>query len=189
MKEALATVQSFSDSVLLEKLSDAETKTAVFSVLYRRHFDILKELACRLDCDPGLAADMVQDIFLSLYQRGQWEDIGNVSAWLKSALYKRILNYKRNEFIRAKLLAQRNLSNHLEGYSGLSYDMPQLLKAFYLCIKRKSYEEVFDLLQRGELSVAEVAEQTGLSKLTVERYQDTTFAIFRKIVERYLRSP
>lgn len=75
---------------------------ARFSELFHRSFDRLARVLDRLSGEPDLAADVVQDAFVRLYQRGSFPDAPE--AWLISVALNLFRNARTTQRRRERLL-------------------------------------------------------------------------------------
>lgn len=75
---------------------------AQFSDLFHRSFDRLARVMDRLSGEPDLAADVVQDAFVRLYQRGSFPDAPE--AWLISVALNLFRNARSTQRRRERLL-------------------------------------------------------------------------------------
>ena len=73
-----------------------------FAELFHQHFDRLARVMDRLSGEPDLAADVVQDAFVRLYQRGSFPDAPQ--AWLITVALNLFRNTRTTRRRRARLL-------------------------------------------------------------------------------------
>jgi RNA polymerase sigma-70 factor (ECF subfamily) len=99
-KEALASV-SVSNSEEIQSISDEHLLAALkskdpvaFEEVFRRHSRLLFRIALRILRDVGEAEEIVQEVFLFLYQRADLfdEKKGRAKAWMVQAAYHRSLD-------------------------------------------------------------------------------------------------
>ncbi len=73
-----------------------------FSELFYQHFERLARVISRLSGEPDLAADVVQDAFMRLYQRGTLPDAP--AAWLVTVALNLFRNARKTKHRRERLL-------------------------------------------------------------------------------------
>src|SRR5436305_12761657 len=86
-----------SDEALLSALADGGAWA--MEPLYHRYHRLLSALAYRLVADHQIAEDLVQEVFLRVWQRAPLYDphAGAVRTWLLAILYHRSIDYFRSE--------------------------------------------------------------------------------------------
>ncbi len=83
-------------------VSSVSSFDAGFAALFARHFDRLTRVLTRISGEPDLAADVVQDAFVRLHQRGSLPDAP--AAWLVSVALNLFRNVRTTQRRRARLL-------------------------------------------------------------------------------------
>ncbi len=89
-----------SDLELIRRLraKRAAEREAAFSGLFRRHSQSARDLAYRVLGDPGLADDVVQEVFLRLYRDGAaFEQRAQFTSWLYRVVLNRAIDVRRHE--------------------------------------------------------------------------------------------
>ncbi len=142
--------------------------------LFRRHAPALKRLVFRILPSEADADDVVQDTFLTAFQRlGQLDETGAFAPWLRSIAVRRSYKVLRRRRLRRRL-GFRDVplfDPDVAVATGAPPDVVRELTEIYEAVEGLPPEErVALLLQRVEgLPLAEVAEQMGLSLATVKR--------------------
>lgn len=89
-----------SDSELVRRLADGddEVRHAAFTELHRRHSRASFRLAFRVLGDAALAADAVQEAFISVLAKGaRFEERARFSSWLFRVVLNRAIDLRRRE--------------------------------------------------------------------------------------------
>src|SRR5690348_4943655 len=89
-----------SDVELASRLGsrDRAEREAAFAVLFDRHQRKAFDLAWRVLGDAGLAADAVQEAFLTVYRRGQrFEARAQFTSWLYRVVLNQSIDLRRRE--------------------------------------------------------------------------------------------
>lgn len=85
-----------------DHVDDARTFDDWFREEFARRYDCLQRYLVRLSGDPALAADIAQEAFVRLHQRGAMPDAP--AAWLVTVANNLFRNQRRMEQRRARLL-------------------------------------------------------------------------------------
>lgn len=87
------------DTLLIQQLQQKDE--AAFDLLFKEYYQVLLSFSARLLWDEDAAADIVQDIFLKLYQSADTLAINiSIRAYLFRAVRNRCLNYLRDLKVR-----------------------------------------------------------------------------------------
>lgn len=98
-------VEKLSDADLARRLADADG--AAFSELYRRLGTPCYSLARRICCDGGLAEEVVQEVFLTLWRDpGRFDPArGRFATWLLTLVHHKSVDAVRRESTRRQSVA------------------------------------------------------------------------------------
>jgi RNA polymerase sigma factor, sigma-70 family/RNA polymerase sigma-70 factor, Bacteroides expansion family 1 len=141
---------------------------------FRELFDRYYEPLCRsleyYTRDTQAIEEIVEDIFVTLWENREHQQIEYIKAYLFSAARNRALNYLRDKQRQTSLLelwAQDSLQQ-MQGQDILDYDklVPQLQKAVDLLPEK--CREIFELKQKNRLTYNQIAELLHISVKTVE---------------------
>lgn len=158
------------DDDLLELLSQRNTNA--FRELYIRYWDILYVRAHNVLRDEKACEDIVQEVFIDLWERKSYDQIRNFSAWINQAVrYKTLMVLRKN-----------NISDrHLEVFKSLTIHYQNPIQEFRLKELEKEIvsqmanlpprcREVFYKSRFENLENQEIADQLNISKRTVETH-------------------
>ena len=181
--------------LLYEKLSDAELFRLVqqedsqaFAVLYTRHWAFLMDMAYRRFQSREKAEDIIQEIFISLYQkRHQIEFTVSLQAYLAQALKYKVLNelrsmnirndYKKNVFF--STICKNDFANVLEAKE-LRRQMDQTISAL-----PDKCKKVFFLSRWEKKSNKEISNCLSISVSTVEKHIGKALKLIREDLQKY----
>lgn len=163
----------YSDEELLNLMKQDDE--GAFSLLYRRYWERLFITAARVLRSRNDASDVVQDVFLSLWNRRRDLDIkGSIQAYLQiSARYKAIQFIEKN-IVRRDYLSL--LTDIAVTSSGLSPELQMQFKELEQVIHNTvaamppKMQEVYLLSRQQQLSHKEIAEKLGISVETVKKH-------------------
>lgn len=93
--ELAGTHEELCDEYLMAALVDGAVWA--MDLLYRRYSRLLYSLACRMVGDPRLAEDLVQEVFVAVWQHAPSyaSQIASVSSWMTSIMRHRAYDYLR----------------------------------------------------------------------------------------------
>lgn len=97
---AMGDMDGPSDLDLVRRLrtGSAAARREAFAELHRRHSRRSFQLAFRVLGDPGLAADVVQEVFLTVFRKGaRFEERAQFSSWLFRVVLNRSIDMRRRE--------------------------------------------------------------------------------------------
>lgn len=183
------------DAVLLARLVNADY--SAFDEIYEHHWSHLLQIAIKKVGDLDVAMDLVQDLFVDLWQRRHTINIhSGLRAYLISALYHKLFQHFRKKGVYEK---------HIQQYSILLQD--GLHDLFPIDCYEENYTDVlvaieqsvvempdrmrvvFNLKYQRSLSNHEIAEQLGISLQTVKNQLSKALNLVRKQMQQQQLNP
>lgn len=172
---------SLSDSELTDLLKSGDQ--GAFTEIYNRFKGLLFIYACKVARDEGVAEDLVQELFIYIWDKRQ---MINFTSSLSSYLYSAI-RYKFFDLIDK----QKVRTDYVNAFQ-LFLDKGEYLTDNYIAEKELSaiierevsnlpakMQEVFLLSRKVNLSNKEIAEHLGISEKTVKNQLSTALKILR----------
>ncbi|SDD19230.1 RNA polymerase sigma-70 factor, ECF subfamily [Mucilaginibacter pineti] len=162
----------------------------VFEQLFKKHFRELHAYAFSLLKDWDTSEEVVQSLFLKLWERNEW---ANPQVSIKSYLYKSVyhdcLNYLRHQKVQLKYQTAtvHTMQHHTDDAAGklkLS-EMEQHLNNALNKLPEKC-RAIFHLSRFEELKYQEIANQLHISIKTVETHMGKALRILRKEMKEFL---
>ena len=154
--------------VLLLKSNDE----AAFNEIYKRFQGLLYVYACRITHEENEAEDIVQDIFIYLWdKRATLQIIDSLPGWLYQAVRYRFFDRLDRRKVRTDHLA--SLQNFLDQgtYTPDEYvrerELAQLIEQGIAALPAKM-QEIFALSRKEQLSHKEIAARLHISEKTVK---------------------
>jgi|WetSurMetagenome_2_1015567.scaffolds.fasta_scaffold42798_2 RNA polymerase sigma-70 factor (family 1) len=167
------------DEELLQ-LIKLENDSDSFSELYNRYWDKSLAITYNLTHDKSLAEDLVQDLFISFWNRRTTIKINNFSSYLATAIkfsfYMHIEKEKRRRIIREEKLAPHDeavLDEQIEALFCADYFSKLLEVLPEKCKLVVSYSRLEDM------SNADIAKKMNISEKTVEGHLTKGLKIIR----------
>jgi RNA polymerase sigma-70 factor (ECF subfamily) len=161
------------DAKLLQQM--AVDDNCAFTTLYRRYWEALFVTAAKALRSKSEAADMVQDVFLSLWNRRKELNIqGSVAAYLHTCVRYKCINYIEKNITRRDyllLLTEVEINNF-----PTSAESNLVLKEMQETISKTvskmppKMQEVYKLSRQEHLSHKEIAECMSISVETVKKH-------------------
>jgi RNA polymerase sigma-70 factor (family 1) len=158
---------NLSERELIDRLRSGDQNA--FTMIYDRHWAPLYRTALRILEDHELAKDVVQEAFISLYEKGNVNSIRNLQAYLYQVVKYQCFMQLRSGKISAKHLSQINTviaSNELE--EELQAKELQLALDESMAALPEKCREVFYLSRFESLPNKKIAERLNISHKTVE---------------------
>lgn len=172
---------------LLERL--AFNDRVAFREIYNLYFPQLHATARRFFGEESLAEDLVQEVFVNLYQKRQHLVISTTLA----AYLHTVLKYKILDEVRSQTVRNRYRAEWLYSPQNASPDVQTLLENKELSslimhaieqLPPKS-KEVFLLKYQTDLSNKMIAEQLQIAEKTVEGHISAARKMIKKLLSTY----
>lgn len=156
--------------------------------LHRRYWHSLVASASRYVYDSDIACDVVQDVFVDLWERRAiWHPRSSIAAYLYGAVRNRALSVARHNRVVEKhrwneIDIAPLVPDSLESLEAA--DLATLLRSRILSLPERC-RETFLLYRSGDLTVAEVAQVMEVSTETAKTQIKRAVAALREVVRSY----
>ncbi|MDR2270160.1 MAG: RNA polymerase sigma-70 factor [Sphingobacterium sp.] len=178
--------ESYTDQQLFELLKFSDK--AAFMEIYERYQTPLYLFACNLVKNEDLAADLVQDIMMSLWEK---RETSSLSSSLEGYLF-RAIRYRFFDWIDKRKVRQDYISKFQVFLDDAEWQTDNIVaERELLRVMEQQIEQlplrmktIFLLNYRDHLSTAEIAEQLNISKKTVQNQINNANTILRKHMGR-----
>ncbi|WP_183575037.1 RNA polymerase sigma-70 factor [Mucilaginibacter sp. X5P1] len=163
---------------------------AAFEHLFKKHFRELHAYGFSLLKDWDAAEEVVQAIFLKLWEKNEWVHIQiSIKSYLYKSVYHDCLNYMRRQKIHLKyqthtVHAMENRVDNTDGKIKLNEMEQHLSKA--LDKLPEKCRAIFHLSRFEYLKYHEIANQLEISIKTVETHMGKALRILRKEMKEFL---
>ncbi|MBB2949282.1 MULTISPECIES: RNA polymerase sigma factor [unclassified Sphingobacterium] len=183
------------DEILLKRLVDADY--SAFNEIYDHYWNLLLRIAIKKIGDVDLSMDIVQDLFVDLWQRRHTITIHTgLRAYLISALYHKLFQHFRKQGIHEKHIDQYKLLIHdglqeIFTVNGYEENYTHVLVAIEQSIEDMPdrMRVVFNLKYQRSLSNLEIAEQLGISLQTVKNQLSKALTLVRTHMQQQQLNP
>jgi len=182
-QHALEPLMAQTDEELLRLLAD--DNKAAFTVLYRRYWEGLFVTACRVLDGKEEAADVIQDVFLSFWNRRHELNLqGSLAAYLHTSVrYKCIHHTEKNSTRRDYLfllteIEIKSFSTNAES----NLDLKEIQQAIGETVAKMppKMQEVYKLSREQQLSYKAIAEYMDISVETVKKHIQHALHLIRR---------
>ena len=172
----------YTDVELVERLQNNEE--GALTIIYKEYWEIMFLAAYNLVKDRSVCEDIVQEVFISLWQRREKLQI-KVS--LKSYLYTSTVYKVYDHFNKNKKMAKDELFDNFENKIETSNPETKLMHQELIHYLDSIIEtlpdkckEVYKLSRENMLSNKEIAEQLNISQRTVEGHISKALKILKE---------
>lgn len=159
-----------------------------FTMLYRRHWQSLFNGAYkRLQCKDQ-SQDIVQNIFIDFWERRNSVDVGNVQAYLHTAVRFQVFKYTARQPQNAQLLNSFEASLAAAGHADdavLEEEIRTLLSLWIEALPFKRREIFLQHYFEG-LSTSEIAARLNIAQKTVQNQLNTATIELRTKFDKIL---
>lgn len=170
---------------ILERLKQGDR--LAFDLVFKSYWDPLLIYLSKLVKDRTDAEDLLQNIFVNLWNKAQSSEIQHLHTWLYGAARKSALFYHRTQGNQKKLIA--SIFDYIQ-VEGFSLSEQQQGKELQQIIDREieqlpaKMKEVFILSRQEQLSYKEIAERLEISDQTVKKQISNALSILRNNLKK-----
>ncbi len=186
----MSAYQSYTDAELLLLLS--QDSEEAFEVLYLRHWENIYKAAFVLLKDSSASKDVVQDIFIWLWQKRNQLEIQTLPAYLKTAVKFKVANYIRSGNFRESFfetLGKLTITENAPEAAEIT-EMKELKAIIINAVELlpDKCRTIYKLSRNENLTNQQIADQLGLSVKTVEGQMTIALRRIKGAIGPYLLS-
>ena len=181
--------QDIPDLQLFDLVKQDDVKA--FEEIYNRHWPQLIDAAYRRLQSREKAEDIVQDLFVTLYQKRHTIEIStSLKAYLAQAVKFKILNHIRDEFTRTACRKTIFLNDNCKNDFSPAIETRELHNHIeqVVCGLPDQCRKTFLLSRKEERSHKEISADLNISVSTVEKHIGKALKILRNDLKAYLLS-
>jgi RNA polymerase sigma-70 factor (ECF subfamily) len=174
------------DRDLLRQVGSGDQKA--FAVLFDRHWKRLYYAALHVIDDRDVAEDIVQDCFISLWEKGAHKAIDNVEAYLYQSVKYKCFMHLRSGAISKKHLDRITTLSAAHNSTEEAIDERELQEVLNhsMATLPEKCRQIFYLSRFESLPNKKIAEQLHISPKTVENQITKALRILRLSVDKMI---
>ena len=155
-----------------------------FEEIFNQYYSPLCNYAARIISDDVLAEDIVQALFIQLWESGKLEEVKNIEHFLLRAAKYKCIDFLRSKKIKREISLDE-LPDIIQVSSSelLEEDVEPLLHYFTAKLPPKT-REVFLLSRKSGLTYKEIAEELDISVKTVENQMGRALRMMRAVLSK-----
>ncbi len=177
--------QTFDDETLLSLISGSDERA--FTELYNRYWERMVTVAYAKLGSGDDAKEVVQEVFINLWNRRQNLDIQHVTAYLSGAVKYKVLTLlaaRKKETAQFRMLGFADFSNTTEEW--LQYnELRANLENAVMELPEKC-KIVFQLSRQAGMSTKQIAAHLDVSPKTVENHLTRALSYLKKVLTTFL---
>lgn len=162
----------------------------VFEDVYRAYFKALHAYANSILADKEQAEEMVQQVFLKLWEKKAHLEINSsIQAYLYRSVYNESINFLKHEKVKqAHVSFVKHTTNESSGNHHKNIDTKELEEKIRVALNKlpEQCRTIFQLSRHEELKYKEIAERLQLSVKTIENQMGKALKIMRAELAAYL---
>lgn len=168
---------------LLERLKLGDLEA--FNMIYEQYWSLLINESYKRLHNMALCEEVVQDVFIDLWQQRAVRDIQNLEAYLRTCMKFKVFEvYRKNR--KTKSMLEENLSlmqqHEISEYDQYAQkDLRSLIEDWIAHLPQKR-KEIFKMRYLDELSTKEISEMTQSSQNTIQNHLGISIAKLRKLI-------
>jgi RNA polymerase sigma-70 factor (ECF subfamily) len=151
--------------------------------IFRQYYSPLCNYAAKIITDRVLAEDIVQSLFIQLWETNKLASVNNHEHFLLKATKYKCIDYLRSKKLKKEVLLDDMPDTFSASYSDLSEeDIEPLLYYFAAKLPLKT-KEVFLLSRTSGLTYSEIANELDISIKTVENQMGRALRMMRVLLK------
>jgi RNA polymerase sigma-70 factor (family 1) len=175
-------IRDLSDSLLWEEYQGGNTNA--YDILFKRYHDPIFNYALKNLNDREIAEELTLDVMLRLWQkRGELVIETDLGPYLFRSVKNAIYNYYRKKILSTIPIDLLTLQETpVGGATDDKLKYVELEKIYHQKLNELSpqRQKIFRMSREGNMTYAQIAEETGLSINTIENYMVVTLRILRR---------
>lgn len=159
---------AFTDKELLDLIKEGDD--TAFSEIYKRYWKEMYHNACKIMQDEDVAQDIVQEVFISLWNRRAELNVQHVKSYMlqssRFAVLKAIRNQKTDEQFYTRL---RQITTELIDEQPLLFKEQQIILDQLISELPDDCQETFRMSREEQLTYKQIAQKLDVSEKTIEK--------------------
>ena len=158
----------------------------IFENIFHQYYSPLCNYAIKIVKEDGVVEDIVQNVFISIWESGKFYNIDNYEGFLLRAVKYKCIDYLRSKRITSDIPLESisELTPSKTSSDIAEEDIEPLLHFFASKLPPKT-KEVFLLSRKSGMTYKEISEELEISVKTVENQMGRALRILRKVLKDY----
>ncbi len=179
------TLSNLTDELLIKLLRDNRQEEKAFAEIYERYWQKLTSLAIFKTNSKEVAAEIVQEIFIKLWEKRHSTIITHLESYLFTALKYQIISHLRT------VISNRNITDiyaepQVTSQENLTAEALKLAIENAIAELPTKTQKVFRMSRFDEKSYKEISSELDISEKSVEYHITQTLKILRKQLKDFL---
>lgn len=175
------------DNYLSERIAAGDKEA--FEQIFKKYYKDLCRYALRFLRKEELAEEIVQDLFITLWEKRKKLDIkASLGAYLFAGVKNKSLNYLKSQFARQDFqrgIEELSLSTDNTQETLAYNELDELVTAAINSLPKKN-RIIFDLNRNAGMSYQEIADQLNISRKTVENQIGISLKKLKELLSIYM---
>lgn len=168
----------FTDQNLVENIRNSNQ--GVFELVFKYYYSGLVVYADQIIKNTSVSEDIVQSIFLKLWENRESIEIRSLHAYFTQCVKNRCIDYIRNQQVRQRF---DNQGDHVEAVDfeddfWIKTELSELIESAIEDLPPRC-QEIFRMSRYDNLKISEIANKLNISKRTVETQISKALKIMR----------
>lgn len=178
-------LSNLTDEHLIELLRDNRQEEKAFAEIYERYWKKLSSLAIFKTNSSETAAEIVQEIFIKLWENRNTSIISHLESYLFTALKYQIISHLRT------VISNRNITDvyaepQVNAHETLTADALKLAIESAIGELPTKTQQVFRMSRFDEKSHKEISSELDISEKSVEYHITQTLKVLREHLKDFL---
>ncbi|MEX0684401.1 MAG: RNA polymerase sigma-70 factor [Balneolales bacterium] len=177
--------KKYDEQELIDLLNKGDEQT--FEKLFNEYYFSLARFAWRYTESEAIAEELVQDLFLEIWERRKtWKPFGKLRPCLYKIIKGKCLNYLKHQKVKRTYDSQWMEERKAETLSSRDIEIDEQLKQFVQSLNRAVEQlphrckMIYKLHRNDGLTYPEIAEIMDISHKTVESQMSRAFKLLRE---------
>jgi RNA polymerase sigma-70 factor (ECF subfamily) len=155
-----------------------------FEQIFKQFFSPLCNYAAKYTGDEAVAEDIVQALFISLWETGKYREIKEPERFLLRAVKYRCIDHLRGRKQETELLPEDIASTLPFEMSELKEEEIEPMFYYFASKLPEKTREIFLLSKQAGLTYRQIAEELSISVKTVENQMGRALRILRDLLKK-----